>query len=106
MASRVAAQLNEDNNVEAETVKGRLGEFSVYINGQKVIETNRLWYPVPSKVVKKVRQLIAEIAFGELAAILALLPLSFSVFITFRKIIHLGASGFSPTIQHRKRGSG
>jgi hypothetical protein len=35
MASRVAAQLNEDNNVEAETVKGGLGEFSVYMMGKK-----------------------------------------------------------------------
>jgi hypothetical protein len=58
MASRVAAQLNEDNNVEAETVKGGLGEFSVYIDGQKVIETNRLWYPVPNKVVNKVRGML------------------------------------------------
>jgi hypothetical protein len=60
MASRVAVQLNEDSNVEAETVKGGLGEFSVYIDGQKMIETNRLWYPVPGKVVKKVRELLAE----------------------------------------------
>jgi hypothetical protein len=60
MASRVAAQLNEDSNVEAETVKGGLGEFSVYIDGQKKIETNRLWYPSPAKVVKQVRALLAE----------------------------------------------
>ena len=52
--------MNEDSNVEAETVKGGLGEFSVYIEGQKKIETNRLWYPSPGKVVKKVRALIAE----------------------------------------------
>ena len=60
MASRVAAQLNEDSNVEAETIKGGLGEFSVYIDGQKKIETNRLWYASPAKVVKKVRTLLAE----------------------------------------------
>ncbi len=60
MASRVAAQLNKENDVEAETVKGGLGEFSVYIDEQKVIDTNRLWYPMPSKIVKKVQALLAE----------------------------------------------
>jgi hypothetical protein len=29
MASRVAAHLNKEQNVKAETVKGGLGEFSV-----------------------------------------------------------------------------
>ena len=60
MASRVAAQLNEENNVEVEMVKGGLGEFSIYIAEQKVIDTNRLWYPTPSKVVKKIQVLLAE----------------------------------------------
>ena len=60
MASRVAAQLNKENNVEVEMVKGGLGEFSIYIAEQKVIDTNRLWYPTPSKVVKKIQVLLAE----------------------------------------------
>ena len=60
MASRVAAQLNQESNVVAETVKGGLGEFSVYIEGQMVIDTNRLWYPAPSKIVKKIEALLAE----------------------------------------------
>ncbi len=59
MASRVAAQLSKDN-VEVETIRGGLGEFSVYIDDEKVINTNRLWYPLPSKVVKRVRDLLAE----------------------------------------------
>ena len=58
-ASRVAAQLNKESNMEVETVKGGLGEFSVYMDGRKVIDTNRLWYPTTSKIVKKIRVLLA-----------------------------------------------
>ena len=58
MASRVAAQLRKENNVEVETVKGRLGEFSVYIDEQKVIDTNRFWYPTTNKIVKNVKAML------------------------------------------------
>ena len=60
MASRVAAQLRKDNNIEVETIKGGLGEFSVYIDEQKVVDTNRFWYPTTNKVVKKIQALLAE----------------------------------------------
>lgn len=60
MASRVAAQLNKENDVDVETVKGGLGEFSVYIAEQKVIDTNRFWYPTTNKIVKKVQALLEE----------------------------------------------
>jgi hypothetical protein len=53
MASRVAAALNKENNVEVEMVKGGLGEFSVYIAEQKVIDTNRFWYPTTNKTIKR-----------------------------------------------------
>ena len=59
MASRVAAQLRKENNVQVETVRGGLGEFSVYIDDRKIIDTNRLWYPIPSKIVKKIQALLA-----------------------------------------------
>lgn len=59
MASRVAAQLNKESNVKAETVKGGLGEFSIYIAEQKVIDTNRFWYPTPNKIVQKIQVLLA-----------------------------------------------
>jgi hypothetical protein len=58
MASRVAAQLKKENNIEVETVKGGLGEFSVYIDEQKVVDTNRFWYPITNKVVKKIQALL------------------------------------------------
>jgi hypothetical protein len=60
MASRVAAHLNKEQNVKAETVKGGLGEFSVYIAEQKVIDTNRFWYPSTDKIIRKVQALLAK----------------------------------------------
>jgi len=59
MAARVAAQLSKENDIEVATAKGGLGESSVSIDGQKVIDTNRLWYPTPRKVVAKVLNLLA-----------------------------------------------
>ena len=59
MASRVAARLKKENNVDAEMVKAGLGEFSVYIDDKKVVDTARFWYPTPSKVVKKIQSLLA-----------------------------------------------
>jgi hypothetical protein len=56
----VAAELANDKEVEVETVRGGLGEFSVYIDGEKIIDTNRLWYPTPAKVVAKTRARLAE----------------------------------------------
>jgi hypothetical protein len=60
MASRVAAQLRSETDAQVEVVRGGLGEFSVYLEDRKVIDTNRLWYPTPSKVVKKIKALLAE----------------------------------------------
>ncbi len=60
MATRVAAELSEEKDVVVETVKGGLGEFSISIDSRKVIDTSRLWYPTPSKVVAKIRSLLAE----------------------------------------------
>ena len=60
MASRVAAQLRKENNAQVEVVKGGLGEFSVYVDDRKVIDTNRLWYPTPGKIVKKIQALLTE----------------------------------------------
>ncbi len=58
MASRVAAQLRKENDIEVETVKDGLSEFSVYIDEQKVIDTNRFWYPTSNKIVKNVKAML------------------------------------------------
>ena len=60
MATRVAAQLKAETDAQLEVVRGQLGEFSVYIDDRKVIDTNRLWYPTPGKVVKKIKTLLAK----------------------------------------------
>lgn len=61
MAARVASQL-EKEDVQVEKVKGGFGEFSVWVDDQKVIDTNRLWYPSVRKVVNRVQTLLAESA--------------------------------------------
>jgi hypothetical protein len=60
MAARVAKQLRTESDLSVETVKGGLGEFSIFIDDQKVIDTNRLWYPSLGKIVERVRVLLAE----------------------------------------------
>lgn len=61
MAARVAAELKKGKDVQVESVKGGIGEFAVLIDGQKIIDTNRLWYPNPGKVVNKVRSALGNI---------------------------------------------
>ena len=55
MASSVAAKLKQEDDVQVKLERGGLGEFSVTVDGDKVVDTNRLWYPSPGKVVEKVR---------------------------------------------------
>jgi hypothetical protein len=52
--------LRKDNDVQVEVKKGDFLELSVEIDGQKVIETNRLWYPLPSSLVKRTRELLEK----------------------------------------------
>ena len=56
----MAATLREETQAEVEVVSGGLGEFSVDIESQKIINTNRLWYPMPGKVVEKIKTALAE----------------------------------------------
>lgn len=55
IAARVAAQLRKDSGIEVEVAKGGFLELSVYIDDHKVIETNRLWYPLPGNLVRTTR---------------------------------------------------
>ena len=54
------AELKKEGGVEVEMVRGGLGELSVSIDDRKVVNTNRLWYPTPGSVLKKVRAALAE----------------------------------------------
>ncbi|HEX6649944.1 MAG TPA: hypothetical protein VF075_10400 [Pyrinomonadaceae bacterium] len=60
MAARVARQLWKQDHIQVETVSGGLGEFSVFMDGRKTIDTSRLWYPRPSKIVARLRELLAN----------------------------------------------
>ena len=50
--------MKEENDLEVEVVKGGLLELSIGIDGEKVIETSRLWYPLPSSLVKRTREFL------------------------------------------------
>ena len=58
IAARVAAELGREEHVTVETVKGGLGELSVDVNGKRIFNVNRLWYPTPTSVIKKVRSVL------------------------------------------------
>ena len=60
MASSVAAKLKQEKGVQIEMERGGLGEFSVTVDGEKVVETSRLWYPNPSNVVREVRSALTK----------------------------------------------
>jgi hypothetical protein len=60
IAARVAAAFENDSDVQAAIVKGGLGELSVSLDGKKVIDTNRLLYPRPSKIVNDIRRLLTK----------------------------------------------
>lgn len=50
--------MRKENEVEVELVKGGLLELSVDVDGEKVVETNRLWYPLPSTLAKRTREFL------------------------------------------------
>ena len=50
--------MRKETDVEVEMVKGGLLELSVELDGEKIWETNRLWYPLPRTVVKKAREFL------------------------------------------------
>jgi hypothetical protein len=41
-----------------ELVKGGLLELSVHVDGEKILETNKLWYPLPGTVAKRTRDFL------------------------------------------------
>jgi len=56
MAARVAAAIEKDvPGVKAEIVRGGLMELSVSIDGRKTVETNRLLYPIPSRLIARIK---------------------------------------------------
>ena len=60
MASSVAARLKQEDDVQVTIKSGGLGEFSVTLDDEKVVDTNRLWYPNPRKVIEQVRSALSD----------------------------------------------
>ena len=60
MAASLAAKLETQPEVHVEKIPGGFGEFSVLVDQQKVVDTNRFWYPSPAKVLRLVQARIAE----------------------------------------------
>ena len=52
--------MRKEGDVEVEVVKGGLLELSVDVDGEKVVETSRLWYPLPSSLVRKTREFLGS----------------------------------------------
>lgn len=50
--------MKQENDVEVEMSKGGFLELSVGIDGEKLIDTNRLWYPLPSSLLRKTREVL------------------------------------------------
>jgi hypothetical protein len=55
LATRAAAAIKKELGVDAEVIVGDLGEFSVLVNGQKVIGKGMLMLPSEKKIVAAVR---------------------------------------------------
>lgn len=60
MAASLAAKLGRHPGTHVETISGGFGEFSVLVDDQKVVDTNRFWYPNPAKVLRLVEARLAE----------------------------------------------
>lgn len=52
--------MREENDVEVEVVKGGFLELSVRVEGEKVVDTNKLWYPLPGSLAKRTREFLAK----------------------------------------------
>jgi hypothetical protein len=52
--------LRKENDVEVEVVTGGLLELSVVVDGKKVVDTNKLWYPRPGSLAKRAREFLTK----------------------------------------------
>jgi hypothetical protein len=53
-------KMNGFNGIKLNSSRRYRAKLDIILNGYKIINTNRLWYPFPSKVVKKVREQLVE----------------------------------------------
>ena len=56
----MAEELRKEEGLEVAVMKGGLLELSVDVDGEKAIETSRLWYPLPSKMVRDALEFLGK----------------------------------------------
>ena len=56
----MAEELRKEEGLEVGVVKGGLLELSVDVDGEKAIDTNRLWYPLPSRMVRDTLEFLGK----------------------------------------------
>ena len=56
MATRAAAAIQKEFNIPVETVVGDVGEFTVWLNGEKLLGKGFLLLPSEKKILAAVRQ--------------------------------------------------
>ena len=56
----MAEELRKEEGLEVAVVKGGLLELSVDVDGEKAIETSRLWYPLPRGMVKEALEFLGK----------------------------------------------
>ena len=56
----MADELRKEKGLEVEVVKGGLLELSINVDGEKAVETSRLWYPAPSRMVTETREFLGK----------------------------------------------
>lgn len=57
IASRVAAFIKRESGIEVKLDStGKIGEFSVWVNGELVVQKDQLKFPDKNKILKEINQ--------------------------------------------------
>jgi len=56
----VAEELRKEEGLEVGIVKGGFLELSVDVDGEKAVDTSRLWYPLPSTMVRETLEFLGK----------------------------------------------
>lgn len=55
VATRVAETLRAEDGLDVEMRWGGLGELTVWLDGERIIKTNRFWFTSGEEIVRRVR---------------------------------------------------
>ena len=56
----MAEELRKEEGLEVGVMKGGFLELSVDVDGEKAVETTRLWYPLPSTMVRETLEFLGK----------------------------------------------